>query len=99
MRFQDVAPSLVQPGNHDEFIAHLDPLKPLCTRRMHFEPCVGRASAALVGCCSTIFERRAKEAKWNKGIVSLLHDVPSRINVNRIIGIHDQKKASWILPQ
>ena len=61
MRFQDAALSLMQPGNHDQFIAHLDPLRPLCHRHIHFEPGVGRAFAALVRGCSTILERRAEE--------------------------------------
>jgi hypothetical protein len=73
MHFQDVALSLVQPGNHDEFVAHRNPFKSLCNRRVHFEPGVGRAFATLIGGFFTLFERRMKQANWRKGIVSLSH--------------------------
>src|SRR4051812_30275933 len=81
MHFQEVALSLVQPGNHDDLVAHFDTLKSLCKRRVHFEPGVGRAFAALPGSFFTLFERRMKQANWSKGIVSLLHHAPSFIAV------------------
>src|SRR5215469_7698481 len=79
MRFQNVALSLVQPGNHHEFIAHRNPLQPRCHRRIHFEPGVGRAFAALIGGFSTLFERRMKQANGSKGMVNLSHHVSSFI--------------------
>src|SRR5260370_23747640 len=81
MHFQDVALSLVQPGNHDDLVANLDTLKSLCNRRIHFEPCVGGSFMALPGSFSRLFERRMKQANGSKGIISLSHHAPSFIAV------------------
>src|SRR5215467_5674336 len=89
MRFQNVALSLVQPGNHHEFITHRNPLQPRCHRRIHFEPGIGRAFVALIGGFSTLFERRMKHANGRKGIVSLSHHAPSFIS-------DGTRKTGWI---
>jgi hypothetical protein len=57
MHFQDVALSFVQPRNHNEFITHLDALKPLYDRDMHFEPGVRGTFTALPGSFPRVFER------------------------------------------
>jgi hypothetical protein len=57
MRFQEVALSFVQPGNHDELITHRNPFKPLCNRLMYFKPSVGSSFVALPGRFSRLFER------------------------------------------
>jgi hypothetical protein len=62
MYLQDVALSLVKPGNDNNFIADRNAVKSLCYRRIHFEPGVGRAFTALLGGFFALFEWRTNDA-------------------------------------
>jgi hypothetical protein len=50
MQLQYIAMSFVKPGNEYNVIAHPNTFKPLCKRRLDFEPCVGASFGSLVGC-------------------------------------------------
>jgi hypothetical protein len=50
MELQDVAMSFVEPRDQDNVIAHCDTFKPLCKRRIDFEPCVEASFGSLIGC-------------------------------------------------
>jgi hypothetical protein len=62
VRLQNVAAGLVQPSDDDELVADLDPIEAGSDRGRELDPRVGRSLGALVGCCVSVFERRADDA-------------------------------------
>src|SRR5436309_10636735 len=95
MHFQYVALSLMQPGNHNNFIAHCNPFKSFSNRRIYFEPCIRGSFAALHGSFSSLFERRAKKTKWRKYIFVFWHDVPFMIFPVNVIDLGLDDETGW----
>jgi hypothetical protein len=67
MYLQNVASSLVEPGDEDDFVTGCNTLQSLCKGLSNVHPCVGRSFPALSGRCSAPRKSGAHEADRMQG--------------------------------
>src|SRR5262249_44090916 len=76
MHFQNVAVSLMKPGNHHDFIAYRSAVQCLGKFRINFEPGVGRALVSLARRCLATDQLRVNDPNWFKYKTGFHHTSP-----------------------